>query len=197
MLTPRQQAALTQAFSLSLQHGVPVDVTRLFTTRTLRRGQCVLRQGDIWDTATVIHSGLLRMVFTRRDGREFNKSFHREAMLVCPITDAMAQQPSLFSIIAVEPCVLLQAPAARLRAALAACDAWEPLRSALLERLLTRKLEREYNLLAMDGRSRYAHFRRTEPELAARVPLAQLATYLGITDVSLSRIRRDEKKRRD
>jgi CRP-like cAMP-binding protein len=186
------RATLVRAFP-PLPEAVLTALAAAFRPQPMARNQTLLAQGALWDTATVIHSGLVRMVFTRRDGRAFNKSFHYEGMLMCPITDAMVQQPSLFSIVTVEPCVLLQAPAARLREVLGACAAWEPLRTRLLERLLTRKLEREYNLLAMDGRSRYAHFCRTEPQLAARVPLAQLATYLGITDVSLSRIRRDDK----
>lgn len=50
-------------------------------------------------------------------------------MLDCPRTGAMAAQPSLLSIVVVEPGELLQAPAARLRQALAPFNAWEPLRN--------------------------------------------------------------------
>ena len=56
-------------------------------------------------------------------------------------------------------------------------------------RLVDAKLRREHDLLAFDGWGRYQAFRRTHPGLAERVPLSQLATYLGLTDVSLSRLR--------
>ncbi len=74
-------------------------------------------------------------------------------MLVCAITEMMVREPSLFSIHAVQACTVLQASAEALR---------------------------EYLLLAMDGRSRYAHFCRTAPHLADRVPLAQLVTYATV-----------------
>lgn len=88
--------------------------------RQVAKGVALLRQGELWDKAFIIERGLLRMAFTRRDGREFNKSFHFEGMLVCPITDAMVHQPSLFSIHTVEPCLLLQA------AACSRCWHWPP-----------------------------------------------------------------------
>ena len=192
MPAPTSNDSLQKIFGHLPSEGLAA-VAALFSPRTVERNQPVLRQGDTWDTASIIHRGLVRMAFTRRDGREFNKSFHFDGMLVCPITEAMIRQPSLFSIHTVEPCLLLQAPAARLRECLSDFQAWEPLRTQLLERLVTHKLEREYHLLVMDGRTRYAHFCASAPQLAGRVPLAQLATYLGMTDVSLSRIRRNSR----
>lgn len=192
MRDPTTHTSIDRAFA-ALPDGVPDALPALFTPRVIQRGQPLLRQGELWDKAFVIHSGLLRMSFTRRDGREFNKSFHSEGMLVCPITDAMVRQPSLFAIHAVQACTVLQASAQAMRECLARNNAWEPLRTLLLERLVTHKLEREYHLLVMDGRTRYDHFCRTAPHLADRIALAQLATYLGITDVSLSRIRRARK----
>ena len=186
------RASLERLFP-GLTDGVMTRLCSLVQRRSVGKNTALLRQGEVWDKAFIIEQGMLRMAFTRRDGREFNKSFHYEGMLVCPITEAMTRKGSLFSIHTVEPCELLQAPATQLRECLDAAGAWEPLRTHLLERLVTQKLEREYHLLAMDGRTRYSHFCRTAPQLAARVPLAHLATYLGITDVSLSRIRRSVK----
>ena len=183
------RATLERLFP-SLPDAVMAQLCALVQRRTVGKGSALLCQGEVWDKAFVIERGLLRMAFTRRDGREFNKSFHHEDMLLCPITEAMVREGSLFSIHTVEPCELLQIPARELRACLGKVGAWEPLRTRLLERLVSQKLQREYHLLAMDGRTRYAHFCRTTPQLAARVPLTHLATYLGITDVSLSRIRR-------
>ena len=67
---------------------------------------------------------------------------------------------------------------------------WEPLCTELLARLVSHKLQREHDLLTLDALRRYAAFVAREPQLAERVPLLHLASYLGITDVSLSHIRR-------
>jgi CRP-like cAMP-binding protein len=168
-------------------------VLPLFVARRWGKADTLLRQGDVWGHAYFIEEGLLRMHFIRRDGKEFNKRFHAEGALVCPLTRAMEEGASLFALTAVERSLVWQAPSGDFRSALGALGAWEPLRGVLLERLVTHKLQREHDLLAYDGRTRYEQLCARDPALAHRVPLAQLATYLGLTDVSLSRIRRQQR----
>ena len=165
----------------------------LFRRRACAKGDTLLVQGQRWSDALLIESGLLRLAFVRRDGREFNKNFFAEDALICPLTPAMCDEPSLFAIVALDGGVVWHADAAALRCTLDEHGAWRPLQRVLLERLITHKLQREHDLLTLDGRSRYDAFCRREPLLAQRVPLGQLATYLGLTDVSLSRIRRQQR----
>ncbi len=62
----------------------------------------LLRQGEVWQRAFLIQSGLVRMHFVDRDGHEFNKNFHAEGSLICPIAPAMWLEPSLFGIHTIE-----------------------------------------------------------------------------------------------
>ncbi len=180
----------------ALQVGSPqalASAASLFESHTHDKGAVLLHQGAIWDKAFLVEHGLIRMHLLGRDGKEFNKSFHAEGALICPITTDMECAPSLFAISVIEASVIWQAPATALRTGLAQSGAWESLRSKLMERLLTHKLQREHDLLTLDGTTRYQHLCQAHPQLAARVPLAHLASYLGLTDVSLSRIRRQLK----
>ncbi|MBK6866973.1 MAG: Crp/Fnr family transcriptional regulator [Burkholderiales bacterium] len=161
-----------------------------FAPKRLDKGQPLLRHGDVWRHVLWIERGALRLYFTRSDGREFNKNFFLEGALLCPLTPAMWGEPSLFEIGALEPGVVWRADAASWRARLDAVGAWEPLRTDLLARLVSHKLQREHDLLTLDARRRYAAFCAREPGIAERIALGHLASYLGITDVSLSRIRR-------
>ncbi|MBI5258951.1 MAG: Crp/Fnr family transcriptional regulator [Burkholderiales bacterium] len=169
---------------------VAAGLAPLFTPHTIERGAPLLRPGERWSHALLVGSGLLRLYFLRRDGREFNKNFVAEGGLLCPITPAMWGQPSLFSIAAVERTRLWRCDATRWREALAAAGLWAPLQRELLQGLLSAKLQREHDLLALTGRQRYEAFCQRFPALAERVPLLHLASYLGLTDVSLSRLRR-------
>jgi CRP-like cAMP-binding protein len=161
-----------------------------FTATELGRGATLLNQGERWRWALLIERGLVRMHFVRRDGREFNKNFFAEGALICPITPAMWNAPSLFGITCIEATRVWRCDEALFREVLQSHGAWPALQRELLERLLTGKLQREHDLLALDGRRRYEAFCRRFPVLAERVPLVHLATYLGLTDVSLSRLRR-------
>lgn len=179
---PEADTAATRAAAAALApHVMAVE---------LARGAAVLRQGERWRWALLIERGLVRMHFVRRDGREFNKNFFAENALVCPLTPAMWEAPSLFGITCIEATRLWRCDDARWRAVLHAHGLWQPLQRELLARLLTAKLQREHDLLALDGRRRYEAFGQRFPALAGRVPLMHLATYLGLTDVSLSRLRR-------
>lgn len=160
-----------------------------FTRQSIPRGAPLLRQGESWTHAFALERGLVRMHFLRRDGREFNKNFFAEGALVCPLTPAMWSAPSLFGMTAIEPTELWRCDAQALRETLEEFGAWQPLQSELLIRLLTTKLQREHDLQALDGARRYAAFCERFAWLAERVPLVHLATYLGLTDVSLSRLR--------
>lgn len=153
----------------------------------------LLCQGDVWQRAFLIQSGLIRMHFVDRDGHEFNKNFFAERSLICPIAPAMWQEPSLFGIHTIEPTSLWVADAARLRQDLGEQSLWRELQCELLARLLTGKLQREHDLLALDGRQRYRAFGQRFPGLLGRVPLKHLASFLGMTDVSLSRLRRADR----
>ncbi len=180
------------SFPLATLRGLGIDAPDLaaaFSRRSLGKGTHLLHAGDIWATAVIVETGTLRMYFSRRDGREFNKAFHQEGALLMPITQAMASQGSLFHLAAVEPTVAWLAPADALVQGLEAAGHWLALRARLLEALVTAKLEREHDLLTLDGRSRYQRLMERRPELCGRVPLSMLATFLGLTDVSLSRIR--------
>lgn len=173
------------------------SVVGLFQSRTFAKGKTLLHQGDIWNQAFVIEQGLVRMHLMGRDGKDFNKNFLYEGALFCPITTEMEEQPSLFAISALESTVIWQAPVSALRSTLVKHGLWEPLRSELLARLVSQKLQREHDLLTLDGKSRYRQLCRSKPHLAARVPVAHLASYLGLTDVSLSRIRRQLKQEQE
>lgn len=185
--------ALTHALAATLpQLAAPAVATlaRGFTPLGVDKGGHLLMQGEPWRHALWIERGALRLFFIRRDGREFNKNFFLDGALLCPLTPAMWGAPSLFAIGAVEATTVWRADATTWRTQLDAHGAWAPLCTELLARLVSHKLQREHDLLTLDARQRYAAFVAREPALAERIPLLHLASYLGITDVSLSRIRR-------
>jgi hypothetical protein len=68
--------------------------------------------------------------------------------------------------------------------------AWRRFRTRVLERLVLSKAAREYELLGLRAEARYRAFSERYPGLEARVAGKHIASYLGITAVHLSRLRR-------
>ena len=164
------------------------NLAQHFTLQTFKRAAPILQQGDIWADVLLVESGIIRMHFLRADGREFNKNFFAENSMLCPLTPAMWSAPSLFGISAIEHTQIWHCPIKLFMDKLQT-PAWQALQGGLLMRLLDSKLQREHDLLALTGRQRYEKLCQTQSAIAERVPLLHLATYLGMTDVSLSRLR--------
>lgn len=161
-----------------------------FRPRDCRAGDVLMRQGERWTDAFFVERGLLRVHTVEPDGKDYAKSFWPEGTMVLPLTPRMQEQPSSFMLSALEATRVWQAPWAQFRDALDAQALWQPLCSVMLARLLDQKQQREHTLLALKGRERYLRLCQQQPDLAERVPLVHLASHLGLTDVSLSRIRR-------
>lgn len=189
--------ALIDSVTQTKDPRILLSVVPQFQAHSYKKGDTLLHQGAMWDKAFFIERGMIRMHMIGSDGRDFNTSFWAEGSMVLPITADMQEQAVRFNISALEDCVVWHAPLCDLRTGLESRGLWEPVRAELLGILLHRKSQRELDLLTLDGRARYQRFCQLEPGLAARVPLVHLASYLGLTDVSLSRIRRQLKDAQD
>lgn len=70
-------------------------------------------------------------------------------------------------------------------------SSWNLLIRKILERLALKKERREASLLLLSARQRYEEFLEEFGDEAKEIPLKHVAMYLGITDVALSRIRKE------
>lgn len=68
---------------------------------------------------------------------------------------------------------------------------WDSISHKISEKNHIEKLERRSRLVSQDAKTKYLEFLSYFPNLANRIPLSQLASYLGITQSSLSRVRKD------
>lgn len=162
----------------------------LVRVRVLARGEHFLRAGDQARDVAVVVTGLLREHFLLADGSERTKAFVLEGELSGSLADLLSDSPARAYIVAEEPSRLLVVDFAASSALAAESPAWAQVRARATEALLRVKAEREYELLGLDAAARYAAFRARYPGLEARVAAKHVASYLGITPVHLSRLRR-------
>lgn len=160
-----------------------------FETRDLEPGEFFLRAGDVSDRLCFVNSGLLRFFYTTPDGREFNKSFSRENDFAGAYSAWLTGAPARFSIQALEPCYLLVARFDTIVALFDRYTCWQKFGRLLAEQLYIKKEQREAEFLLDDAETRYRAFQRQYAGLEERIAQYQIASYLGITPVALSRIR--------
>ncbi|SRR5690606_13215683 len=68
---------------------------------------------------------------------------------------------------------------------------WDAILQKIIQKGLTQKLQRRSPLVEHDAKTRYLKFMENFPTLVNRIPLSYIASYLGITQSSLSRIRKN------
>ena len=186
----RRLNALIDAVTQTRDPKLLVSFVPQFRACTVRKNETLIAQGDVWNRAFFVEHGLLHTHLVDRAGKSCSNSFYSEGSLIFPLTQQLELHASLFSISSLERSTVWSVDINLFRTALQTHGLWEDLRVELLARLLHRKLQREYELVMLDGTQRYLRFCGNMPDLADRVPLAHIASYLGLTDVSLSRIRR-------
>lgn len=188
--------SLTEALSKLLPDStgsatpLPVQLSGLFSSTSISKGDVVVSEGSLWDRVIYIEKGLLRLFYSSVDGKEFNKSFFAEGMLLWPIAPKARSEPSLFTIAALEPCQLLSADFNRFQSSLQAAGCWEKFALLFAEKLVDNKFIREYEFLVEDAESRLDAASSELGPILHRIPDYHLASYIGITNVMLSRIRK-------
>lgn len=185
-------AAWTDALARRFSELAPpalAGLARLAHPRPLQRHGTLLAAGARWRDAFWVERGLLRLYYIDSEGGESNKNFHAEDALIWPVTEGLRRDPAAFFVAALEPTLVWCLPYAALEAAVAHCPSWTALQLRALAGLVEDKMRREQSFLQCTARQRYEALLRERPEWAQRIALRQLASYLGMTDVSLSRLR--------
>ncbi len=165
-------------------------ILSLFGTRVLQRGEYFLRAGDQSRELAFVNSGLLRFFYQTAAGKEFNKSFIPGNQFATAYSAFLTEMPARFSIQALEESHLLVADLRPVLELFDQCRCWERLGRLLAEQLYIKKETREAEFLLDDAETRYRNFQSSYPGLESRLAQYHLASYLNITPVALSRIRR-------
>lgn len=162
----------------------------LGTVRPLAKGQYVFRQGDQQENLFVIEQGLVKAYYQTREGKVFIKSFLREGDCIASLQSVVDQAACSFSVVALEDCRVWEVPRRALLNTLAASPTLMVETHQFLLRLAMKKEQREYEFLCLSPEQRYRLFCAREAELIPRLSQQDIALYLGITPVALSRIRK-------
>ena len=158
-------------------------------SQTLKRDEPLLRAGDFWRDAVWVERGALRLFYIDSEGAESNKNFHLDGALIWPVASFLRDEPVSFFVTALEQTVVHCLPYASLVQTVSALPSWHRLQLMALSVLVEDKMRREQTFLQHTARQRYEALLQTRPDWAQRIPLRHLASYLGMTDVSLSRLR--------
>ena len=159
-----------------------------FTEMHVPARTILLREGEVARQAYYIRQGCLRLWFND-NGKDITFQFFFENQGVSSIESFRTGRPSLFNLETIEACTLLVITKTDFLKMLAEAPGFKE----LVEENIYQRLEHYFALFLSRIRDtpqqRYLRLLEEHPEIVQRIPQHFIASYLGITPVSLSRIR--------
>lgn len=163
--------------------------------QTIKKGETLLRNGEIAKNLHFIAKGVLRAFITDEEGNFYNKNLFLENYLAGSKVSLMLQTPSNFTIEALEDSIVININYKKYMEFINETDDLKNFYIAHLERhWIIEKELREVALVMQNATERYITLLEKHPDLADRVPLLHIASHLGITPTQLSRIRKSLEK---
>jgi len=152
-------------------------------------GERLFDIGDKNELEYFVISGLLRTYVINDEGSEVTLGFYDAPKIVSPSFTRCARGVSLVFCEALEAAVVYQFPFVDLVNMMTKDSDMNIWGNAVLRNDLLKRSQRELALVSMNGSKRLQDFRGKFGDLESRIPHSTIASYLGMTAVSLSRLR--------
>ncbi|MDC8103183.1 Crp/Fnr family transcriptional regulator [Chryseobacterium sp. PTM-20240506] len=157
----------------------------------LSRDEYFSEAGKIARQVGFIVDGILRVCYYDNKGEEITKYFIEENNLVVDLESFDNEIHSSTYVQAVTDCTMIVFSRKDWLELLQTIVGWEAIVHKIISRALIQKVERRSPLVSEDATTRYLKFLEIYPTVVNRIPLSYIASYLGITQSSLSRIRKN------
>lgn len=162
---------------------------REFHTVLLPRNELVFSLGNVARHIFYLEKGLARMFYYNEAGKDITYEFFPENNFMAPSESFLEQKPSQYSIELLEESELRFISQDGLTRLLEEFPMVEKIKSHILAHFLYQANRRIVALQFQNAQQRYETLEQTKGNILQRAPLGHIASYLGITQETLSRIR--------
>jgi CRP-like cAMP-binding protein len=164
------------------------DLLNRLKTRMCNKDDHLLKSGSICQNLYFVDSGLIKTYFNRED-KEFIMRFFPEQAMFTVLDSFLTQTPSTYAVVALEPTTITYLSKTDLDSLCKSHHCIETFFRKLVSFASVNMMKRISEMLEEKSTERYNNFVSENNHLMQRISLGDLASYLGITQVSLSRIR--------
>ena len=166
------------------------ELRKISNFKKIKSGKQIVKLNKVPSKVYMLLSGVVRCYLITESGKEFNKNFYLPIGFVGPLTALIKKKPSLFVFEALSDCEVYEINYNKLIDLCKINQSVNMLYSKVLEAVYVIYERRLIELLSLDAKGRYMALRKRIPEVDELIPQYHIASYLGITPVQLSRIRK-------
>ncbi|MDP7981498.1 Crp/Fnr family transcriptional regulator [Bacillus sp. WLY-B-L8] len=155
-----------------------------------KKGTMLLRQGDVSSKCYFVLQGCVRQYSIDEAGKEITSNFYTEEQAIANFHHHKQDKSSPYSLICLEDCIVVVGDLDTEKDMYSKYTQLEAMTRKMIEEKLGDMQDELASFIASTPEKRYKSLLRKRPHLVDRVPQHQLASYLGITPESLSRIKK-------
>jgi len=149
------------------------------------------RADEVCEKVYFIEKGLVRWFYCNENGKEVTDSFASENSFVTAFDSFFQRQPSRYFIEVLEDSIVYSMTAAEVEAELEEFPETQKVTHLILVQIIEQMLNKNAALQFRTAKERYRFVTEKHPEILQRASLFHVASYLGITPETLSRIRKN------
>lgn len=178
------------AEKVSVQEGELQLCKHYFTPKKLRKRQYLLQEGDVCNRLAFVEKGVLYSYSIDTKGIQHVIQFALEGWWIADLYSFFTKEPSKLNIEALEESELLLLDREQHQNLLKSVPAYETYTRILYQNAYVALQRRIEGTIGLSAEEKYSKLLAQHPYILTRVPLHLIASYLGITPETLSRIRK-------
>jgi CRP-like cAMP-binding protein len=167
------------------------EIASAFHPITIKEKEYLLEENQVSDDYFYLESGLMRTFLYSLEGEEITVDFFTENNIVFEITSFFNRVRSEAYIQAITECTGFRLSYHELNTLFHSKPACREFGRAILVKEFIASQKRNYGMINRTAKERYQNLFTTNPQILKHAPLKYIASYLGITDSTLSRLRKE------
>jgi len=164
-------------------------ITNVFKPKSAKRKEIILQHGEVCNEFYYVHKGCIRTGFYTKDGHEKTRLIMCDCSIGTALTSFISQQPSFEFIEAVEDTELLAISRYDFYKLNEEMVEWKIFYQKILEMAYAFQNKKIESLVTLSAKQRYEKSLKENPALVQRLSNKILASYLDITQETLSRLK--------
>lgn len=165
------------------------DITRYFRSEVLKKDEFHTRQGSWRSNLSFVQTGYLR-IYRPTEKKEATQWISSPGEFCTDLNTLLFDQPARWEIQALTDCQLMTLDKAAYSELSTKFPEWQQIERLFVGKCFITIEERVFSFISMTAEERYAFFLENRPDLFQQVPQQYIASILGMTPETFSRIRR-------